>query len=89
MIIDGGKAEYLSKKMINMTKYALLIKLCDRLDNLNTLPGCKKEKQIRTINDTKIILENLTRARELTESQAKVVKAINKQIEKLEKTLAV
>ncbi len=87
--LDGGKAEYLSKKMINMTKYALLIKLCDRLDNLNTLLGCTKEKQIRIINDTKIILENITKARELTESQTKVVGAINEQIEKLEKTLAV
>ena len=86
--LDGGKAEYLSKKMINMTKYALLIKLCDRLDNLNTLSGCKKEKQVRVINETKIIIENVTKNRKLTESQEKVVKAINKQVTKLDKELS-
>ncbi len=86
--LDGGKAEYLSKKMINMTKYALLIKLCDRLDNLNTLSGCKKEKQVRVVNETKIIIENVTKNRKLTESQEKVVKAINKQVAKLDKELS-
>ena len=74
--------------MINMTKYALLIKLCDRLDNLNTLSGCKKEKQVRVINETKIIIENVTKNRKLTESQEKVVKAINKQVTKLDKELS-
>ena len=87
--LEGGKAEYLSKKMVNMTNYALLIKLCDRLDNLNTLTSCTKEKQIRIVHDTKIIIDYLTKNRKLTESHQKVVKAINKQIEKLEKTLDV
>ena len=30
-----GKANYLSNKMINMSSWALVIKLCDRLDNVS------------------------------------------------------
>lgn len=87
--IEGGKAEYLSAKMINMTNYSLYIKLCDRLDNLNCLHECKKEKQERIINETKIIIKNVVSKRKLTESQKKVVDEINRKLAELDKTLAV
>ena len=74
--IKGGKAEYLSKKMEHMTNYALYIKLCDRLDNICTLNGCTKEKRQRTLNDTRIILNYISKVRNLTESQKRVINAI-------------
>lgn len=78
----GGKAEYLSKKMENMTNYALLIKLCDRLDNVSTLEGCTEKKRAKTINDTYIILDYIKKVRELTGSQERVIKEIEKTLEK-------
>ncbi len=74
----GGKAEYLAKKMENMTNYALYIKLCDRLHNLQTLHGCSQEKIARTLHDTRIILDYLTVVRDYTASQERVVKEIEK-----------
>lgn len=82
---EGGKAEYLAKKMEHMTNYALYIKLCDRLHNLTTLGGCSKEKQQRTINDTRIILDYLKVARKLTASQARVAAEIEKVLSELNK----
>ncbi len=82
---DGGKAEYLAKKMEHMTNYALYIKLCDRLHNLTTLKGCAKEKQARTVNDTRIILDYLKVVRKLTESQQRVANEIEKVLTELNK----
>ena len=78
----GGKAEYLSKKMENMTSYALFIKLCDRLDNVCTLSGCTEKKINKTVSDTRIILDYIKKVRTLTSSQEKVVKAIEKELAK-------
>lgn len=85
LCMEGGKAEYLSKKMENMTNYALVIKLCDRLDNLMGLMECTKEKRDRIVSDTKIILAHLKTKRRFTASQKKVVDAIMKQLKELAK----
>lgn len=82
---NGGKAEYLAKKMGNMTNYALYIKLCDRLHNLTTLKGCDADKQTRTIADTRIILDYLKVVRKLTESQQRVANEIEKVLRELNK----
>lgn len=74
----GGKAEYLARKMENMTNYALFIKLCDRLHNLQTLNGCSEAKIEKTLHDTRIILDYLTVVRDYTASQERVVKEIEK-----------
>ena len=58
-VLEGGKAEYLCKTMENMTNYALVVKLCDRLDNLTCSMECTLEKRQKMINDTKIILSHL------------------------------
>lgn len=76
----GGKAEYLSKKMENMTNYALLIKLCDRLDNVCTLMGCSEKKINKTISDTYIMLDYIKKVRELTASQKRVIEEIEKKL---------
>lgn len=79
-----GKAKYLSEKMIDMTSYSLIIKLADRLDNLSDLANSTEAKKIKTINDTKYILEQLTSKRELTTAQTNLVNAIKNQINVLE-----
>lgn len=85
LCMDGGKAEYLSKKMEHMTNYALVIKLCDRLDNLMGLMKCTPEKREKIKNQTKIIINYLKTKRRFTASQKKVVDAIMKQLKVLDK----
>lgn len=82
---NGEKSDYLSKKMLNMSNYALYIKLCDRLDNITDLNGCEKSKQDQIVNDTKVILNFLKKNRKFTESQQKIVVLLEKEIEKHKK----
>ena len=63
------KAKYLAEKMASMTTYALLIKLADRYDNISDFEGTPKEKIIRTINDTKYIIDHITQFAKITRSQ--------------------
>ncbi len=75
-----GKAQYLAQKMEHMTSYALVIKLCDRLDNISDLKGCSLEKQKRTINDTIYIIDYLKSHRELTNTHKVIINEIEKVI---------
>lgn len=68
-----GKAEYLAHKMENMTSYALVIKLCDRLDNLTDLNGCSLEKKQRMMTDTRYIIDYLKTHRELTQTHLNII----------------
>ena len=77
-----GKAMYLSRKMQNMTSYALYIKLCDRLDNVCSLNGCTEEKRNRILNDTRIILDNIKANARLSETHNKVILAIEDEMKK-------
>ena len=51
-----GKEEYLEKKMAVMSSLALLVKLCDRLDNVNDLRETSEEFTRKTISQTIKIL---------------------------------
>ena len=81
-ILKGGKAEYLSHKMENMTNYALFIKLCDRLDNLRDIKSTTEEKKKRMYNDTRIIMDYLHQKRPFTSSQNVIAKLIEKELKK-------
>lgn len=75
-----GKKEYLRDKMNSMSSYALVIKLCDRLDNLRDMDSMTQEFRDRTISDTKYILDNLNR--NLTLTHKKLIRLIRKEIRK-------
>lgn len=62
----GDKARYLSFKMKHMTHWALVIKLCDRLDNLSDTVGCTPKWIARYVLETAHILGYLVNNRELT-----------------------
>lgn len=59
----NSKAEYLYDKMSNMTDYALVIKLADRLDNISELQNCSASFRNKYINETKYIIKNLKKNR--------------------------
>jgi guanosine-3',5'-bis(diphosphate) 3'-pyrophosphohydrolase len=54
-----AKADYLSQKMVAMTEYGLVVKLLDRLSNVETLGGTEDIFKYRQIKDTEYILEHL------------------------------
>lgn len=65
-----GKLEYLKKKMVGISSYALVIKLADRLHNISDHPTQK------TIDDTKIIMDFLEKNRKLTKTHKEIIKEI-------------
>lgn len=62
-----GKNEYLKKKLIGISSYALTIKLVDRLANISDYPT-EKYKQ-----DTKELLDFLVKNRKINQTQQKIV----------------
>lgn len=67
-----GKKQYLMKKMLGMSSYALTLKLVDRLANLMDNPT-EKTKQ-----DTKEIMDYIVANRELSKTQFKIIYEILK-----------
>jgi len=78
-----GKATYLSHKMINMSSYALCIKLCDRFDNTKDLVLMKPDFKKKYILETNEILENLKNGRKLTKTHNKIIRMIESNIKKI------
>jgi len=62
-----GKTRYLKEKMINMSDDALMIKLCDRLDNVRDYRNIEPESERAQeyFNSTREILEYLSLSRNM------------------------
>lgn len=61
-----GKTEYMKKKMIGLSSYALVIKLVDRLHNMSDHPTDKMK------TDTIDIIEHLMENRKLSKTQSAI-----------------
>jgi len=83
-IKEMGKTEYLSHKMINMSSWALVIKLADRLDNVSDLKTSSPKFREKYVPETKTILNNLKKGRKLTNTQVRLVDAIETKLKELE-----
>ena len=68
----NSKNEYLIEKMINMSSYALVIKLCDRLSNILDNPTKNY------LQDTKIMVKEIENKITLTKTAQKVIKEMKK-----------
>lgn len=76
-----GKREYLSRKMIGMSSYALVIKLADRFHNTSDLKEMKESFRNNYIDETNYILANLLASdRKLTTSHKKLIRMIKKNL---------
>lgn len=73
-----GKANYLLNKMNKMSSGALLIKLCDRLDNVSDFKVASQKFIDKYIKETHFILGNLTN--KLTKDHKSLIKEILKQL---------
>lgn len=67
---NQGKVEYFKKKMVGISNYGLVLKLCDRLHNCSDHPTAK------TVQDTEEILAHLETHRTLSGTQQRLVEAI-------------
>jgi len=74
------KANYLSKKTRDMTSYALVIKLADRLNNVSDLRYVSKSFRQKYIKETRVILANLIANRTLSMTQIQLIHEILKEI---------
>jgi len=66
---EMGKADYLSDKMIKMTNDALVIKLCDRYQNLSDHFTATTKFRRKYYSETKYIIEKLKKERNLNRKQ--------------------
>jgi (p)ppGpp synthase/HD superfamily hydrolase len=72
----GNKYKYLSFKCKHMTSWALVIKLCDRLDNLSDTKGCTPEWIDNYIMETAHILGYILFNRELTPTHRAIIEVM-------------
>jgi GTP pyrophosphokinase len=81
---EQSKQEYLAEKMVNMSSYALVIKLCDRLDNVGDLAKMSNEFRTRYIQETLYILGRIDRERKvITTTHHRLIHEIRETLRKL------
>jgi (p)ppGpp synthase/HD superfamily hydrolase len=86
-IKEVGKAQYLTKKMNDMSMNALTIKLADRLDNVSDLNASDLEFARKYLKETQFILENLKR--KLNKNQQRLYLLIKERVETARKKLEI
>lgn len=62
-VLRQGKTEYLTYKMLNMSSWALVIKLCDRLDNVMDFIYASDKFVEKYTKETRSILKSLREQR--------------------------
>lgn len=71
-----GKDCYLAIKMKNMSSWALVIKLCDRLDNISDLEASSEDFRQHYIDETISIMDYLLRNRDLSRTHIVIIEHI-------------
>ena len=71
-----GKPEHLLNKMLKMSNGALVIKLADRLHNLNDISSSSKNFAEKMWTQTNYIIINLRKKRVLTQTHKKIIRKI-------------
>ena len=77
-----GKKKYLAYKLMHMTNWALLIKLCDRLDNMSDYVLWTEEFRERKIDETEFILDYIEENRKLCAIHQRIIADIRLLINK-------
>lgn len=77
-----GKSEYLARELVNMTSYALAIKLCDRLDNVCDMEKMGEDFRRKYTAETYFILNRLNDRPHLTKTHKKLIELIENECHK-------
>lgn len=72
-----GKTVYLELEMKSMSSYALVIKLCDRLDNVGDLRNASPSFRVKYVRETLEILEYVSLNRNLSKTHLVIMRSIN------------
>ena len=84
-IKEVGKTDYLSQKMAKMSSWALVIKLADRLDNVQDIATAKTPEWRRKYrSETEAVLDRLAKDRELSGTHKKIIGAIRAKLKEVE-----
>jgi (p)ppGpp synthase/HD superfamily hydrolase len=86
-IKEEGKAQYLAKKMNNMSAEALTIKFADRFDNISDLNDFDIEFARRYLKETEFILAHLKR--KLNKNQQRLYNLIIERVKNAQKNLKI
>lgn len=79
-----GKTAYLSHKMATMSSYGLVIKLADRLDNVQDIKTAKSEAWRQKYKaETEQILSYIEKNRLLSNTHQRIIKAIRDKINEI------
>lgn len=70
---DNNKAAYLTNKMIHMSEGALIVKLCDRLQNISDAFTASEKFRNKYFQETALIVESLESGRELNDIQIRIL----------------
>ena len=83
-----GKEKYLIEKMLHISSWGLVIKLCDRLDNVSDIPKLLKSDNPKLVawakryaKQTNSIIKHLEEHRDLSETQKKLINKIKEKIQ--------
>lgn len=79
-----GKADYLLQKMTKMSNYALVLKLADRMDNVNKIQWTNTAFKEKYIKETEYIVSELQKKRTLSRTHKKMIEEIEKHLDKNE-----
>ena len=80
MKAKGGKRKYLAHKTQNMSSWALVIKLADRLDNVSDFETASPEFVKNYRKQTNYILDELEKNRKLSDTQKRLINDIRKKM---------
>lgn len=76
-----GKTEYMKHKMAAMTSWALVIKLADRLDNVQDIATAKTpEWRAKYRRETEEVLSHLEEVRHLSDTHKRIIHAIREKL---------
>ena len=71
-----GKSDYLLDKMVTMSEDALIIKLCDRLQNISDSYSATERFRSNYYKETKYIIEGLKSNRVLNQTHQRIIQQI-------------
>lgn len=86
---EMGKTKYLSMKMTSISDDALIIKLCDRLDNVSSIYDTNKAFIDKYLRETISILNYIINSRNLNNIHLNIINDINREINNVIKCCAV
>jgi (p)ppGpp synthase/HD superfamily hydrolase len=84
-IKEIGKTDYLAQKMAKMSSWALVIKLADRLDNVQDIATAKTPEWRRKYRaETESVLDRLAKDRQLSKTHKRIIRAIRMKLKEIE-----